>query len=301
MDNAQTRTATRLATKDSTWPVVVAVSLVLGLWLAWLLGLGHRVADWFGDEDKTGLAGQFGDMFGSINALFTALAFWAVWRTGRMQHRQLALQTEELEMQRQELALQRKELAATRTIVNRQTFESMFFQMLRLTREIHEELVYFRGNDLAKGTAAMAKYADLCRSLIKSATSQTTTEETLRDRIGSIYLGTIYDKNTEPILGPFFRSLYHLYKLIDAQNFRSDVKRRYANIARAQLSSSDLVVLAANACSGVGEGFRPYIERYGILKHYPEGASMEALLKCFDTSAFASFLDDEPDKADFED
>jgi hypothetical protein len=57
--------------------------------------------------------GLFGDMFGGLNALFSALAF-AVIAYSIFQHReQLALQRQEMPLQRQELELTRKELAKT--------------------------------------------------------------------------------------------------------------------------------------------------------------------------------------------
>ncbi len=56
-------------------------------------------ANWhFLDKKFTSLAerGQFGDMFGSVNALFTALAFAGLIYTSMLQKRQLSLQQEEL-------------------------------------------------------------------------------------------------------------------------------------------------------------------------------------------------------------
>ncbi|MFN8005450.1 MAG: hypothetical protein U0V70_00175 [Terriglobia bacterium] len=59
------------------------------LWLAnWLL-LFWCFGKW---EER----GQFGDMFGSINALFTALAFAGLIYSARLQQRQLALQQDEI-------------------------------------------------------------------------------------------------------------------------------------------------------------------------------------------------------------
>jgi hypothetical protein len=81
---------------DSLRPFYIAVALVLGavvitgcsLWFA------------FGDMEKQG---QFGDMFGVLNAAFSGLAFSALVYT-------LVLQRKELRLQREELALTRGEL-----------------------------------------------------------------------------------------------------------------------------------------------------------------------------------------------
>lgn len=277
--------------------VLFAASVVILLWIAWGLGLGEffasRLASNPDSDSAFGAAGEFGDMFGSINALFTALAFVAVWWTGRMQRRELELQRREFRMQREALNLQRDELAETRTVLQRQTFESMFFQMLRMNRETHTAIRY-RGGSVT-GAGAMRAYAIDCRKLVTDAASATHDNPQLtRELVGKLYEDGVYVDDVEPYCGPYFRSLYHLYKLIDQQRFRTDVKRRYANIARAQLSENDLIFLAANCCSSHGAGFRKYIERYGVLKHYPQDGTREVMEQyCYDSSAFASH--DEPE------
>ncbi len=72
-------------------PVVILV-----LWLAtWLLGV-YLVDDW-------AKRGQFGDLFGSINALFSGLALAGVVTAIFLQKQELALQRAELKMTRDEL------------------------------------------------------------------------------------------------------------------------------------------------------------------------------------------------------
>lgn len=58
--------------------------------------------------------GQFGDLFGSVNALFSGLAFTGLIWALKLQRDQLDLQRTELGLQRKELALQRQEMAASR-------------------------------------------------------------------------------------------------------------------------------------------------------------------------------------------
>lgn len=61
-----------------------------------------------------GKSGQFGDMFGTVNALFSGLAFAAIAWTMTLQQRQIAVQMEQLKLQREEMALQRKEMKESR-------------------------------------------------------------------------------------------------------------------------------------------------------------------------------------------
>jgi hypothetical protein len=54
--------------------------------------------------------GQFGDMFGAVNSLFSGLAFAGLIFTILLQRREFARRRRELVLQRQELALTREEL-----------------------------------------------------------------------------------------------------------------------------------------------------------------------------------------------
>jgi hypothetical protein len=80
------------------------VTLVLLLWLGNLLLLPR----FFKDEQSRG---QFGDQFGSVNALFSGLAFAGLISAIILQKRELALQREQLELQREEMRESRLQLA----------------------------------------------------------------------------------------------------------------------------------------------------------------------------------------------
>jgi hypothetical protein len=84
----------------------------------WIVGV---IAVWLGTPFIVNLLypemsarGQFGDLFGSINALFSGLAFVGLIYTIQQQRNQLDMQRTELELQRQELKLQREEMAGSR-------------------------------------------------------------------------------------------------------------------------------------------------------------------------------------------
>lgn len=86
---------------------------VVGLWLGtWWLAVSF-IPSW-------GERGQFGDLFGSVNALFSGLAFAGLLVTVRLQQSQLELQRHELQLQRDELKLQREEMASSRKELERQ-------------------------------------------------------------------------------------------------------------------------------------------------------------------------------------
>jgi hypothetical protein len=97
MDGPELRTT--LSTKpDSYLPLVILAASVLILWLlSW--GLVAKFIEAAPEQ------GQFGDMFGAVNALFSGLAFAGIVYT--------------ILLQRKELGLQRIELAATRAELRR--------------------------------------------------------------------------------------------------------------------------------------------------------------------------------------
>jgi hypothetical protein len=72
----------------------------------------------------------------------------------------------------------------------------------------------------------------------------------------------------EPELGPYFRTLYHVFKFIDHSRSLADQEKiDYANVARAQLSRFELALIFYNCLTPYGTKFKPLIETYGILKH----------------------------------
>ncbi len=62
--------------------------------------------------DSWAVRGQFGDLFGSVNALFSGLAFGGLIYAILLQRHELSLQREELKLQRQEMVASRGQLAA---------------------------------------------------------------------------------------------------------------------------------------------------------------------------------------------
>lgn len=80
--------------------------------------------------------GTIGDMFGVVNALFSALAFAGIIYTVWLQKTELQLQRRELELTRAELEGQKLQLAAQNETLRKQNFEDTFFQLLRLHNDI---------------------------------------------------------------------------------------------------------------------------------------------------------------------
>jgi hypothetical protein len=91
---------------------IAALLFVIGLWLITYFTLK-------GQNER----GTFGDMFGSVNALFSGLAFAGIILTILLQSRELSLQRQELKDTREELkrsatAQERTEIAQNRQAEN---------------------------------------------------------------------------------------------------------------------------------------------------------------------------------------
>ena len=86
--------------------------------------------------------GQFGDMFGAVNALFSGLAFAGLIITLILQMKELGLQRDELEETRKELKNQREEFEKENETLKYQRFENLYYNMLNLQQEIVAGLRY---------------------------------------------------------------------------------------------------------------------------------------------------------------
>ncbi|MBL7951396.1 MAG: hypothetical protein JNM62_06720 [Flavobacteriales bacterium] len=82
--------------EDKLKPLFVLMAIVLVVWSASWIAIVYV-------EDEAVIRGQFGDMFGAVNSLFSGLAFAGIIYTILLQRRELGLQRRELESTRKEL------------------------------------------------------------------------------------------------------------------------------------------------------------------------------------------------------
>lgn len=104
-------------------------------WAALGIAIYYGLPDWPS-------RGQFGDVFGAVNALFSGLAFAGVVYAIVLQRRELALQREEME-------LSRKEPAAQNTLISAQLStmqESWAFERSKTLREAQPVFVAHGGS-----------------------------------------------------------------------------------------------------------------------------------------------------------
>jgi hypothetical protein len=222
--------------KDSTPAInrrffVGLAAAVVVVWLLWAV-YGVRLLRLALPLPDEGVAvlGQVGDIFGGINALFAAFAFVGVAAAAYMQHQTL-------------------QLANAQHAID--SFEPLFFKLI----------------DRVRPPEAIAQIAETLRrtSTQTRMHPSTSNQETLLSQLKQDY--AIWYEADESKLGPYYRSLYHVYKLIWLSPLDETRKVQYANIARASMSSDEILVMAANCLSEHGRNFRPLVRYFGLLKH----------------------------------
>lgn len=109
--------------------VIFAVAVCALVWGAWANHGAEWAVSWTVDASDRQLtrAAQWGDSFGAINALTSGFGFTVVFFTLRIQARALRDQAADLHKQR---------------------FESSFFELLKLMRELRQQVQFHHSQDL---------------------------------------------------------------------------------------------------------------------------------------------------------
>jgi hypothetical protein len=232
--------------------------------------------------DPSGKKNTLGDSFGTLNTLFSGLAFAGLIVT-------LIFQRKEIIQNKEELNLTRLEFKEQNTLIKNQNFEGTFFQLLRLHQEIVNSIDLFNkidshetvGRDCFKPFYNRFKYEfkktsgsvirpDLSNSGISKQEIENRTKslETIRKAYDEFH------KNNQAEVGHYFRNMYNILKFIHQSEAKD--KKLYSNLLRAQLSAYELLLLFYNCLSDMGnEKFKPLLEEYSLLKSVPKQLLIE--------------------------
>jgi hypothetical protein len=245
---------------------IISVLIIISLWVLTFFILK-------GDDNR----GTLGDMFGTINALFSGLAFAGIIFTILLQRKELKLQRDELKSTRKEFIIQNKTLKAQR-------FENTFFGLINLHNKIVNDFDYKIGDDY-KRPVEIKSGRDVFYEAYRELRNELSKTEV---PLNLSYLRMYGKHNTD--FGHYFRNLYRTFKIIDEtefvsiqeiddeienkeneydeQNFKQQYK--YTSILRAQLSDYELFLLFYNCQSRLGIKFKPLVEKYSLLKTMPK-------------------------------
>ena len=249
------------------WPFWLILLFVVSSWFVFVM-------EWFPWWTEENARGTFGDSFGVVNALFSGLAFAGVICA-------ILLQKKELELQRKELEDTRAEIKGQKETLQKQNFESSFFQLLNMHSEIVSSIVILETNirrSMAQGDIEYTEYSgrrcfgyllrNLKSSLEKAIDENRPKTEVFNDTYEEEFF-SIY----QTYIGHYFRHLYNVVKFVheheyfDKKKFKE--KKRYTNFIRAQLSSNELGVLFYNCLSDRGAKFKDLVEKYALFEDMP--------------------------------
>lgn len=271
--------------KEMSFWVLFWIALgVIALWA----GTGFLLYDADKDTSPWGERGSFGDMFGSINALFSGLAFAGLFFTVLLQRQELQLQRHELKLQREEIQENRKELAGQREQLEAQSrtfilqrFEGTFFQLLPYFCRIAE----------AARPGGRYNTFDQARAHLRTELGfGQTTQNGFEHAVSAAYYSAL-SSDLFPYLPTYFRALYNVLSFVDRAN---DVDRQfYANLIRNELSEDECVLLAYVGLTYIGRTrLKPLINQYRLLKNVPNQFLFDnlPLFNAYERSAFRSDL-----------
>jgi hypothetical protein len=238
-------------------------------WLFPALLFGFVIAVWLlswyflaGDPNR----GTFGDMFGSVNALFSGLAFAALIYTIFLQRRELKIQHQELELTHVEMQAQVEQLQAQNATLKKQSFEDTFFELLRLQNDITNSI------DLNASNGHVVKGRDCFKFLYEKFSKVWKVKPFKgideKEKINRTYL--LFYEEYESEFGHYFSNLYNVIKFIDTSDMEN--KKLYTNFVRAQLSSFELMMVFYSVLTDLDKGgkFKALIEKYALLKSLPK-------------------------------
>lgn len=191
---------------------------------------------------------DLGDVFGAVNALFTALAFAGLIHTVIMQREELELQRKELRDTRKVFEKQKEQMELQNETLRRQQFEATFFQMLRMFDE-HRRTIKAGG---LEGLAAV-------RNLKSSA------EYKLREMGQGSFHILMREQLYEEHLGPYLRQYVNLCSFVEAGQFED--KQTYWHLLRDLLTSPEavLIIFYCNSSTQYSAMLKAIAESHGLM------------------------------------
>ncbi|MBO6524255.1 MAG: hypothetical protein JJ971_10550 [Balneolaceae bacterium] len=159
-------------------------------------------------------------------------------------------------------------------------FESSFFEMLRLNRNLIEKIEYkdpqerinrkgliyidYLSEQLNQFFSTNHISDNSRRQIISGKFQKKDLQQHLQDEVNSIYKS--FYKGKESILGHYFRSLYHILKFVEESEISN--KEKYSSFVQAFLTDSELHILFYNGISDFGiDKFHNLIDKFSLLEN----------------------------------
>lgn len=264
--------------------VIGAFTVVVFAILAYVWKMGFHLssssADW----------GVFGDYVGGAAGVILGFAtLIALFVTVLLQRETLATARQQLADSKEEVRLTREESRRSASALTQQTFENTFFRMLEQFREFSLAIQFQPNPDVMSIYHGEHAWSRMVAKLKVDYSGGIDAKSAAVDAYEELYLFQ------SSWLGPYFRMLYHILRLVDSSQLTDDEKNLYASLARSRISRFEAVIIFYNLLSERSVGLRTLVVKYGTLKHldrfdlvYP--IHMEANF-CVPESAFMGYED----------
>ncbi len=252
----------------------IAPIAVLVLWICWLLQsyfaprLG--ITTW-----ELQSAGQLGDSFGPLNALFSALGFLAILFT--------------LNQQMVALSSQQEQIGADRALQYRERFERTFLDLLALLREEREQLQFKYSDEYLRSSDAMQKgrtdKIHKGRKAIRAAVYEMRYWIASASNPDKQVVAHIYDERVSrrylSFFGPYNRIIYSILRKVDADTgLDPEEKVEYSRLLRSQLTHFEATLAGISGLADHSKEQFRLLQFYKMLKYIPRG-KLRAVLEGF--------------------
>lgn len=231
------------------WAMTMAIIIIfVGYWIS-IVFFGPT-----GWSEK----GQFGDMFGWVNALFSGLAFAGLIYTIFLQRNELSLQREELRATREEMKGQKEQLEAQNKTWQEQNIDSMFFQLLHYFDQ-QASNVYLAPQVIGK-SAIVALY----ESFIPQYKDSMSGKEKYNDLEEVIKYFHGYLQKDKSFFS-YFRVFSNLVEFVNNNMTRNKIF--YAKLINAMLTDSEKALIFYYGLFPEGKHIKEYSEQYGMFSN----------------------------------
>lgn len=239
--------------------LLVAICIFIPLSVI-LYGCLLMVITWPVEKWSIANAGVFGDSFGILTSLFSALAFIGVLLT--------------YFSQKEESRDQKKELLENRIELKKQRFENSFFQMLKIHNEIINSMAIDYGGSKKEGRVVLNDLKLRLHGLFENFEMTRLEPEPAIIRSFNVF----YDEQGYQ-LAHYFRFLYNIFRFLSESDIEG--KELYVRLVRAQISNRELYMIYYNALTLRGANFKKYIIEFELMDNlskeelcFPEHTSL---------------------------
>lgn len=205
---------------------------------------------------------EFGDMYGSLNTLFSGLAFAGVIISIR-------LQSKELSETRKEMKNQGAQFEQQTNALNKQVFENSFFKLLAFNNEIIQSLSFERNvpsstgsrKEIINGRSVISYFGNIFESMTRQLDKGVVNFSNHYETMTDVYLHL--NRNYTYVLDIFFRNIYQALVFLDDSDLGYIEKNKYSALIRAQLSKHEIWLLYYDCISRTGnDDFKRLLEQF---------------------------------------